>query len=376
MSELPEENQAEESQANVPAGTKLGQGGEPKQRPEAVVAEANAEVLHELHRRTRRSFLVAGAAAVAGYGFWRWAGHGDLDGLPRPLRKAERFNESVSRDVLGDKGLAPTYAPARAVRQMRLNGDIGLDTDLVPASWRLGVIGLARPGGYPQSVRDVSAWQYESDPDGDMDEAPDNSTNGSGGIPQTPPGNTGGTDTKQAGKTGDVKGGSGPIDIGTTTVAVSGDTNSGSASGAHPGVLLTLADLRTLPHVEQTTEFKCIEGWSQVVRWGGVRFADFVKRYEPQRNAKGRLPRYVALETPNGDYYVGLYMSDALHPQTLLCYEINGQPLSMEHGAPLRLVIPLKYGIKHLKQIGRITFTDRRPRDYWAEQGYDWYSGH
>ena len=69
-------------------------------------------------------------------------------------------------------------------------------------------------------------------------------------------------------------------------------------------------------------------------------------------------------------------MASALHPQTLLCYEMDGQPLTPEHGAPIRLVIPVKYGFKSIKRIGTIRFTDRRPADYWAEQGYDWYAGH
>jgi DMSO/TMAO reductase YedYZ molybdopterin-dependent catalytic subunit len=69
-------------------------------------------------------------------------------------------------------------------------------------------------------------------------------------------------------------------------------------------------------------------------------------------------------------------MDDAMHPQTLLCYEMNGQPLSRYHGAPLRLVTPLKYGIKHLKQIGSISFSDKPPRDYWAENDYDYDEGH
>ena len=87
------------------------------------------------------------------------------------------------------------------------------------------------------------------------------------------------------------------------------------------------------------------------------------------------LVRYVAMLTPNEGYYVGLDMASALHPQTLLCYEMNGEPLALEHGAPLRLVIPVKYGIKNLKRIGTITYTDQKPADYWAEQGYDWYAG-
>ena len=85
--------------------------------------------------------------------------------------------------------------------------------------------------------------------------------------------------------------------------------------------------------------------------------------------------KYISLETPDGDYYVGLDMASALHPQTLLCYEMNGQPLTSGHGAPLRLVVPVKYGIKNLKCIGKIDFSDSRPRDYWAERGYDWYAG-
>ena len=67
--------------------------------------------------------------------------------------------------------------------------------------------------------------------------------------------------------------------------------------------------------------------------------------------------------------------ASALHPQTLLCYEMNGKPLEEKHGAPLRLVIPVKYGIKNIKLITRIAYSVHRPVDYWAEQGYDWYAG-
>jgi len=54
---------------------------------------------------------------------------------------------------------------------------------------------------------------------------------------------------------------------------------------------------------------------------------------------------------------------------------MNGAPLTAEHGAPLRLAIPVKYGIKNIKRIGKITYATARPRDYWAEDGYDWYAG-
>jgi DMSO/TMAO reductase YedYZ molybdopterin-dependent catalytic subunit len=69
-------------------------------------------------------------------------------------------------------------------------------------------------------------------------------------------------------------------------------------------------------------------------------------------------------------------MPSALHPQTILAYEMNGRPLAADHGAPLRLIIPLKYGIKHLKRIGVLYFSDSPPPDYWAERGYDYYAGH
>ncbi len=69
-------------------------------------------------------------------------------------------------------------------------------------------------------------------------------------------------------------------------------------------------------------------------------------------------------------------MASALHPQTLLAYEMAGSALTLEHGAPLRLVTPVKYGIKSIKRIGTIRFTNDRPADYWAERGYDWYAGH
>jgi DMSO/TMAO reductase YedYZ molybdopterin-dependent catalytic subunit len=80
--------------------------------------------------------------------------------------------------------------------------------------------------------------------------------------------------------------------------------------------------------------------------------------------------------TSDEGYYVGFDIPSILHPQTLLAYEMNGAPLTLEHGAPLRLATPTKYGIKQIKRIGRIEYTDKRPRDFWAERGYDWYSGH
>jgi hypothetical protein len=147
---------------------------------------------------------------------------------------------------------------------------------------------------------------------------------------------------------------------------------------------IRLRDVRALPRFDVGSELKCVEGWSQVMHFGGVRFLDFVTRFglgthsgraaDPAGNPND-LYRYVYLATPDEDYYVGLDMASALHPQTLLCDTINWRPLTREHGAPLRLYLPVKYGYKSLKRIGLIRFQDERPADFWAGRGYDWYAG-
>lgn len=154
-----------------------------------------------------------------------------------------------------------------------------------------------------------------------------------------------------------------------------------SPEGATRDFTLVMDDIRSLPKHELIFEFKCIEGWSQVQHWAGARFSDFVEKYGV--GTRSGLPAtsaddwfsYVGMETPNRGYYVGIDMESALHPQTLLAYEMNGQPLPNQHGAPLRLIIPVKYGVKNLKRIGRIFFTDERPRDFWHERGYDYSVG-
>ena len=135
---------------------------------------------------------------------------------------------------------------------------------------------------------------------------------------------------------------------------------------------LSIDDLRRLPKTEFAFEFKCIEGWSQVSWWGGVKFSDFVRHNNLRKEIS---LGYVGLSTPDDRYYVGIDTPSALHPQTLLCYEMNGMPLPAKHGAPLRLIIPVKYGVKNLKCISKMYFSNDRPRDYWFERGYDYYCG-
>ena len=141
-----------------------------------------------------------------------------------------------------------------------------------------------------------------------------------------------------------------------------------------PGLLLTMEDILTLPRHELVTQFKCIEGWSQIVHWAGVRMVDFIEAYPPAL-IDGKEPRYVYMETPEGDYYTGYDLNVCRHPQTLLVTEMMGAPLTQYHGAPLRLHMPTKYGYKQIKRIALITYTNSKPDDYWTKLGYDWYAG-
>ena len=138
-------------------------------------------------------------------------------------------------------------------------------------------------------------------------------------------------------------------------------------------MVLTLDEIKKLPKKEVVFDFKCIEGWSQVTRWAGVPLKTFMDHYhlQPQEQLQ-----YIGLQTPDKKYYVGIDMPSALQAQTLLCYEMNGEPLPMNQGYPLRLIIPVKYGIKHLKRIGTLFFSNEKPPDFWAERGYDYYAGH
>lgn len=157
----------------------------------------------------------------------------------------------------------------------------------------------------------------------------------------------------------------------------------GAANSEGP-VELTMEDIRTLPRQEMIYQIRCIEGWSMIVKWTGVRFADLVRKIPPPtrsgrpldlENRPDDLPPYIAMSTPDGGYYVGLDAASAIHPQSLLVYEMNDLPIDWHHGSPLRLSIPVKYGIKNIKRIGTVRYTDVRPPDFWSERGYDWYAG-
>ncbi len=375
------------------------------------------EVKRESGRRTRRSFLVGAAGVVGGYEFYRWIDRANGDQLlPYPLRKALNLNGKV----FGEGALAPTYDVSKSV-ELRINGNYGLKQDLVPESYRLQVVGVEGAEKRPGYVADVTAWDYKyvaerAKYEGhDTKVAPkDAGGPAAGQATQKPGGNAGSAkDMNKGAATGDKtqampvakpdggaqavgpdappKEGPGPQMTPEFEKAFAayrearkdkperGQEEAGESDSTldpnTPGLLLTMEDVLKLPKQELVTQFKCIEGWSEIVHWGGVRLRDFIAAYPPARNDKGELPKYVYMETPNGDYYTGYELSECMHPQSLLATEMAGKPLAQMHGAPLRLHMPIKYGYKQIKRIGLIAYTDTKPDDYWTKLGYDWYAG-
>ena len=152
---------------------------------------------------------------------------------------------------------------------------------------------------------------------------------------------------------------------------------SGLASGREE--TLTLDALRgRFPFREQVTRLVCVEGWSAVAWWGGLRFADLLAAFPPAPGARwAALTSSVSLDRAGRPepYYVSLDLGTAEHPQTLLATHKDGRPLPLAHGAPLRLVAPVKLGLKHIKALTDIVYTADEPPDYWAERGYSRYDG-
>lgn len=130
---------------------------------------------------------------------------------------------------------------------------------------------------------------------------------------------------------------------------------------------LSYAELLALPKAEQVSTFHCVTGWSvNNVRWGGVRFRDLLAQAGPLPGAHAA--HFISAEKPYEDY---LKLSDLSLPDVMLAYELDGQPLPQEHGAPLRVVIPDMYGYKNVKWVEQITLVPRQGSGYWEQRGYD-----
>ncbi len=340
--------------------SKAGNEAETLEAAKASLAADDA-VCAESARHTRRSFLVGAAGAAAAYGGYHWLQNDERVGRQQSVfRKAWGLNTNVARSVFRESGIAPTYSKDKAV-DLRFNGPYGLRQEIVLDSWRLKLVGVDNPTRYQQYVPDVTTWQYKEVADASM---------AAGKSGQAPADDSKGPAEKPAVWTRALNADGSPM----RGQEEAGDSDS-DLDPFTPGLLLTLDDVKKLPHHELVTEFKCIEGWSEIVHWGGYRLSNLIAAYPPARNANGKLPKYVYMETPYGDYYCGYHLDACTHPQSLLATEMSGAPLTQSHGAPLRLHMPIKYGYKQIKRIALIAYTDKKPDDYWTKLGYDWYAG-
>ena len=152
-----------------------------------------------------------------------------------------------------------------------------------------------------------------------------------------------------------------PIDIPNWSLTVEGLVNK-------PGQY-SLVQIAALPKRVMNTRHCCVEGWSMIPRWGGTPLREFLRSVGADMNAK-----YISVKCGD-DYYTGYDMPSALHPQTLLCYEAYNKPLTLEHGAPVRITMPTKLGYKSAKWISALEVTNEKPGGYWEDQGYEWFAG-
>jgi DMSO/TMAO reductase YedYZ molybdopterin-dependent catalytic subunit len=130
---------------------------------------------------------------------------------------------------------------------------------------------------------------------------------------------------------------------------------------------LTYAQLRALPAARQVSDFHCVTGWSvDAVRWGGVRFADLLAAARP-------LPQAEAVEFHSAEqpYVDSLTLPQAYVADAMLAYEMDNAPLTQEHGAPVRVVMPQMYGYKGTKWVARLHVTGAASDGFWEQRGYD-----
>jgi len=134
---------------------------------------------------------------------------------------------------------------------------------------------------------------------------------------------------------------------------------------------LSMSNLQKLPLTSMVIRHVCVEGWAAIVQWGGVRLRDLIAIAKPSAQVK-----YVYFYSADG-YYESWDIDSVMHPQTLMAYQKNGQILTPEYGAPLRLASPVKLGYKLSKWVTRIQLTSElgKKRGYWEDLGYEWYAG-
>ena len=133
---------------------------------------------------------------------------------------------------------------------------------------------------------------------------------------------------------------------------------------------LTLENLVDMPRTHTRVNHYCVEGWTAVEQWTGVKLSDLARLVGRKPEAK-----YVDFESFDSGYHESWDIESALHPQTVVAYGLDGRMLGPAHGAPARLFSPVKLGYKNVKYLTRIMFLPNRTGGYWSDRGYEWYAG-
>jgi DMSO/TMAO reductase YedYZ molybdopterin-dependent catalytic subunit len=142
-----------------------------------------------------------------------------------------------------------------------------------------------------------------------------------------------------------------------------------------------LVQLQTMQRVAQTTRHDCVEGWSAIGKWSGVRLSDVLDVVKPTAGARYVVFHCLDKDDQGTSYYESLDLHQARHPQTLLALTLNDQKLDPDHGAPVRLRVPTQLGYKSAKWVGRIEVAadfktiGSGSGGYWEDAGYEWYAG-
>jgi DMSO/TMAO reductase YedYZ molybdopterin-dependent catalytic subunit len=131
----------------------------------------------------------------------------------------------------------------------------------------------------------------------------------------------------------------------------------------------TIERLHALPQASQVTRHICVEGWSMIGKWTGTPLSTFLQAVGADLTAK-----YVGFECADG-YYEGIDMPTALHPQTIMAFGLNQGTIPVKYGYPFKIRIPTKLGFKNPKFVTTIFVTNQRPRGFWTDRGYNWFSG-
>ena len=143
----------------------------------------------------------------------------------------------------------------------------------------------------------------------------------------------------------------------------------------------SLADLKAMPSRTQITRHDCVEGWSVIGKWKGVRLEEVMNRVRPTADAKYVIFRCMDTDSDGVNYFESIDMIEAVYLQTILAYELNDQSLPIDNGAPLRLRVETQLGYKHAKYIRALEFVSSLDKigqgkgGYWEDQGYEWYAG-